>query len=62
MLCLSGNNQEDVVEAFISTSRYLYDMPNINNPYLAQIVGKIYPTELHLNKANPSDTKAPFWA
>ena len=32
MLCLSDNNQEDVVEAFISTSRYLYDMPDINNP------------------------------
>ena len=22
----------------------------------------IYPTELQLNKANSSDTKAPFWA
>ena len=24
------------------------------------MVGQIYPTELQLNKANPSDTEAPF--
>ena len=24
------------------------------------MVGQIYPTELHLNKANSSDTEAPF--
>ena len=26
-----------------------------------QMVGQIYPTELQLNKANSSDTEAPFW-
>ena len=35
-----------------STSRYLDDLLNIDNPYFEQIVGKIYPTELQLNKAN----------
>ena len=25
------------------------------------MVGQIYPTEPQLNKANPSDTEAPFW-
>ena len=25
------------------------------------MVGQIYPTELQLNKANSSDTEAPFW-
>ena len=25
------------------------------------LVGQIYPTELQLNKANSSDTEAPFW-
>ena len=30
------------------------------NPYLEQMVGQIYPTELQLNKANSSDTEATF--
>ena len=34
---------------------------NIDNPYFEQMVGQIYPTELQLNKANPSDTEAPFF-
>ena len=25
------------------------------------MVSQIYPTELQMNKANPSDTEAPFW-
>ena len=60
MLPLSDNNQTDVIEAFNSTSRYLYDLRNIDNPYFEQMVGQIYPTEFQLNKANSSDTKAPF--
>ena len=53
MLSLSDNNQTDIIEAFNSTSRYLDDL--LNN-----VVGQIYPTELQLNKANSSDTVAPF--
>ena len=60
MLSLSVNNQSDVVEAFNPTSRYLDDLLNIDNPYFKQMVGQIYPTELQLNKANSSDTEAPF--
>ena len=60
MLSLSDNNQTDIIEAFNSTSRYLDDLFNINNPYFEQMVGQIYPTELQLNKANSSDTEAPF--
>ena len=37
MLSLSDNNQADVVEAFNSTSRYLDDLLNIDNPYFEQI-------------------------
>ena len=59
MLSLSDNNQADVVYAFNSTSRYLDGLLNIENPYFAQMVSPIYPTELQLNKANPSDTEAP---
>ena len=60
MLSLSDNNQTDIIEAFNSTSRYLDDLLNIDNPYLEQKVCQIYPTELQLNKVNSSDTEAPF--
>ena len=46
MLSLSDNNQTDNIEAFNSTSRYLDDLININNPYFEQMIGQIYPTEL----------------
>ena len=60
MLSLSDNNQTDIIDAFNSTSRYLDDLLNIDNPYFEQMVCQIYPTELQLNKANSSDTEAPF--
>ena len=40
---------------FKLTSRYLDDLLNIDNHYFEQMVGQIYPTELH-----SSDTEAPF--
>ena len=46
MLSLSNKNQADNIEAFNSTSRYLDDLLNIDNPYFEQLVGQIYPTEL----------------
>ena len=61
MLSLSDNNQADIIEAFNSTSRYLDDLLNIDNPYFEQMVGQIYPTELQLNKANPLILKLRFW-
>ena len=60
MLSLSYNNQTDIIEAINSTSRYLDDLLNIDNPYFEQMVGEIYLTKLQLNKANSSDTEAPF--
>ena len=60
MLCMSDNNQTHIIEAFYSASRYFDDLLNIDNPYFEQMVGQIYPTELQLNKANSSDTEAPF--
>ena len=36
MLSLSDHNQEDVVEAFNSTSKYQDDLLNIDNPYFEQ--------------------------
>ena len=39
---------------------YLDDVLNIDNTYFDSIVNQIYPSELQLNKANSSDTEAPF--
>ena len=60
MKSLSRENQADIIEAFDSTSRYLDDLLNIDNIYFDQMVDRIYPTELQLNRANSSDTEAPF--
>ena len=56
MTSLSRENQANVIEAFNSTSRYLDDLLNIDNIYFDQMVDRIYPTELQLNRANSSDT------
>ena len=57
---LNHDNQADVIEAFNSTSRYLDDLLNIDNPNFEGMVNQIYPPELQLNKANISYTEAPF--
>ena len=56
----SRENQADIIEAFNSTSRYLDNLLNIDNIYFDQMVDRICPTELQLNRANSSDTEAPF--
>ena len=60
MTSLFNDNQDDVIETFNSTSRYLYDLLNIDNPYFEGMVNQIYQPELKLNKATTSDTEAPF--
>ena len=60
MKSLSDSNQADIIEAFNSTSRYLDDLLNIDNPYFERFVSQIYPSELQLNKASWSETEAPF--
>ena len=57
---LSSDNQADGIKGFNSTSRYLDDLLNIDNPYFEGMVNQIYPPELQLNKANTSDTEAPL--
>ena len=57
---LSSDNQADVIKAFNLTFLYLDDLLNIDNPYFEGMVNQIYPPELQLNKANTSDTEAPF--
>ena len=59
-MSLSDLKQAEIIEAFKSTSRYLDDLLNIDNPYFEGMVNRIYPSELQFNKANTSDTEAPF--
>ena len=58
MTPLSDVKQAEIIEAFKSTSRYLDDLLNIDNPYFEGMVNRIYPPELQLNKAFA--TEAPF--
>ena len=60
MMSLSDDKQADEIDAFNTTSRYLDDILNINNVYFDNMVSQIYPSELHLNKANTTDTEAAF--
>ena len=60
MKSLSQQNQAGISEAFNSASRYLDDLLNIDNIYFDQMVDRIYPTELQLNRASSSDTVASF--
>ena len=59
MMSLSDVKQADI-DAYNTTSRYLDNILNINNVYFDNTVSQIYPSELQLNKANTSDTEAPF--
>ena len=52
MNSINHENQADVIEAFNSTSRYLDDLLNIDNPYFEGMVNQIHPPELQLNKAH----------
>ena len=60
ILSLSDNNQTFIIAAFNSTSRYLDDLLNIDNPHFEHMVDQIYSTELQLNRAISYDTEAPF--
>ena len=60
MLNLSPDTQANAIEVFNSTSRYLDDMFNIDNPFFATMVNSIYPKEPQLVKTKHSDNVASF--
>ena len=53
----SDDKQADVIDALITTPRYLDDIFN-NNVYFDNMVSQIYPSEFQLNKANTFDKEA----
>ena len=59
-MSLSDDKQADVIDAFNTTARYLDNILNVNNVYFDNMVSKIYPSELQLNKTITSDTEAAF--
>ena len=60
MKSLTKEKRYDMMDAFNSTSRYLDDLLNIDNIHFEQMVHRIYPAELQLDKANASNTEAAF--
>ena len=61
MKSLTKEKRYDMIDAFNSTSSYLEDLLNIDdNIHFEQMVHRIYPAELQLNKANASDTETAF--
>ena len=56
---LNHDSQADVIEAFNSTSRYINELLNIDNPYFEGMVKQIYTPKLQMNKVNSTDTDAP---
>ena len=60
MMSLTDDKQLMLLMRLYTTSRYLDDILNINNVYFDNMVSQIYHSELQLNKANTSDTKAAF--
>ena len=49
-LSRENQNQADITDSV--PPRYLDDLLNIDNIYFDQMVGRIYPTKLQLNRAN----------
>ena len=60
MKSLTKYKRYGVIDAFNSTSRYLDDLLNIDTIHLEQMVHRIYPAELQLNKADASDIEEAF--
>ena len=60
MESLTKEKRYDMIDAFNSTSRYMYldNLLNIDNIYFSHFVHRIYPAERQLNNANASDTEA----
>ena len=60
MNSLSRENKTDIIEACSSTSRYIDYLLHIDNVHFEQMVDRKCTAALQLNKANSSDTEAPF--
>ena len=53
-------NDRNAFFTFQKPKKYLDDILNIKYVYFDNMVGQIYPSDVHLNKVNTSDTEAAF--
>ena len=60
MFYLHKSKQNDLIDMFNDTSRYLGDIFNTDNPEFDKHIPDIYPTELQLKKSNTSDKEISF--
>ena len=60
MKSLTKEKRYDLIDAFNLTSRYADDLLYVDNIHFEDMVHRIYPAQLQLNKENASDTKATF--
>ena len=60
MMSLTDDQQVYIIQGFNITSRYLDDILSMHYTLFDDILIQMYSTELQLNKANTSDTKAVF--
>ena len=60
MTFLFDDNITEIIQALNSSSRYLDDLLNTDDPYFEGMVVRIYSPELQLNKDNTSETETPF--
>ena len=61
MKYLSSDNQADVIKAFNSTSRYLDDLLNIDNPYFEGMVNQFIHLNCNLIMLILQIPRPPFW-
>ena len=61
MLSLFEDTESIVIEVFISSSRYLDDLLNIDNNFFDSMVNHIYRSEFQLNKAMSRKPRPHFW-
>ena len=60
MKSLSRENQADIIETFNSTLGCLGGLLGVDNVCFGRVVYRMCPAGLQLNRANSSDTEAPF--
>ena len=61
-MSFSDDKHADIIDAFNTTSRYLDNIPNLNNFFFDNMLSQINPSELQRNKANTPGTDATYLA
>ena len=60
MASLSNNKEAEIIQAFNSSSKYLDNHSNIDNPYIEGMMGRIYAHKIQFNNSKATDTEALF--